>query len=97
LDWVAVFGRTEGMAVHELLAMADGADAAAFAWVIDYEAGIDAYGRRDFRGALQLFEAVEAARSGGDAPSSIFIERCRQLIATPPGPDWSRIAVQMEK
>ena len=97
LDWVAVFGRTEGMAVHELLAMAEGADLAAFAWVKDYEAGIAAYGRRDFDGALKLFEAVNAARPGGDAPSRIFIERCRELIATPPGPDWSPIAVQMEK
>jgi adenylate cyclase len=97
LDWVTVFGRTEGMAVHELLAMNVGAEAAAFAWVKVYEAGIAAYGRRDFRGALKLFEAVDAARPGGDQPSRIFIERCRALIAAPPGPDWSPIAVQMEK
>ena len=38
-----------------------------------------------------------SARPGGDAPSRIFIERCRELIANPPGPDWSPIAVQMEK
>ncbi len=63
LDWVAVFGRTEGMAVHELLAMAEGADAAAFAWVKEYEAGIDAYGRRDFSGALRLFEAARLRKT----------------------------------
>ena len=97
LDWVAVFGRTEGMAIHELLAMSEGADTKAFAWVKDYETGIDAYGRRDFPDALRYFEAVDSARTGGDAPSRIFIERCHRLIATPPGPDWNPIAVQMEK
>jgi adenylate cyclase len=97
LDWVAVFGRAEGMAVHELLGMAEGSDRAAFAWVQDYEAGLDAYGRRDFSGALRYFEAVDVARPGGDAPSRIFIDRCHQLIETPPGPGWSPIAVQMEK
>jgi adenylate cyclase len=97
LDWVAVFGRSEGMAVYELLAMAEGADAADYAWVKDYEAGIDAYRGRDFRAAQQRFEAVDAARPGGDEPSRIFIARCRELIAAPPGPDWSPVAVQMEK
>jgi hypothetical protein len=58
---------------------------------------MDAYDRRDFHRALQLCEAVDATRPGGDAPARIFIERCRDLIATPPGPDWNPIAVQMEK
>lgn len=97
LDWVAVYGRAEGVAIHELLAMSDGADIRAFAWVRDYEAGLDAYRSRQFSRALQSFEAVNAAHAAGDPPSQIFIERCRALIATPPGADWNHIAVQMEK
>ena len=97
LDWVAVYGRAEGMAIYELLAMAEGAAPAAFGWVSEYDAGLDAYRNRDFAAALRYFEAVDAARPGSDPPSRLLIERCRALIADPPGPDWSPIAVQMEK
>lgn len=97
LDWVAVYGRAEGMAVHELLAMAEGADTGSFAWAPAYEAGLNAYRERDFNRALQLFGSVDGARPGGDPPSRIFMERCRALIATPPPADWNHIAVQMEK
>jgi adenylate cyclase len=97
IDWVAVYGRAEGMAVYELLAMAEGVDRAAFAWVLDYEAGLAAYRNRDFAAALQRFEAVDSARLGGDPPSRIFIDRCQTLVADPPAADWNYIAVQMEK
>jgi adenylate cyclase len=97
LDWVAVYGRSEAEAVHELLAMADGAAPALPAWVADYEAGLDAYRGREFAAALRSFEAANGGRPGGDRPSQLFIERCCALIANPPGPDWSPVAVQMEK
>jgi adenylate cyclase len=97
LDWVAVYGRAEGMAIYELLAMAEGADMGSFAWISDYEAGLTAYRGREFASALRLFEAVDAARPGGDPPSRILVEQCRALIADQPAADWSYIAVQMEK
>ncbi|HET6222463.1 MAG TPA: adenylate/guanylate cyclase domain-containing protein, partial [Dongiaceae bacterium] len=97
LDWVAVYGRAEGIAVYELLAMAEAGDPARFAWVKDYEAGLAAYRARRWEEAVHLFTAANAARDRGDRPSQIFIERCRALLANPPGADWTPVAVLMEK
>ncbi|HEY7688481.1 MAG TPA: adenylate/guanylate cyclase domain-containing protein [Dongiaceae bacterium] len=97
LDWVAVYGRAEGMAIYELLGLSEAPGGGAFGWVRDYEAGLEAYRDKDFPRALALFEAVDAARAGGDPPSQVLIARCRALIAAPPAADWSPIAVQMEK
>jgi adenylate cyclase len=95
LDWVAVYGRAEGIAIYELLAMtADGGD---FAWIATYEAGLAAYRERRFAEALERFAAVDRGRAAGDRPSQIFIERCRALIASPPAPDWTHVSVLMEK
>ena len=95
LDWVAVYGRAEGIAIYELLAMtADGGD---FAWVAAYEDGLAAYRERRFAEALERFAAVDRGRAGGDQPSQIFVERCRACIADPPAAGWTHVAVLMEK
>ena len=96
LDWVAVYGRAEGIAIYELLAMAaDGRDR--LTWTSAYEAGLAAYRERRFADAIEAFSAVDAARAGGDRPSAIFVERCRALLAEPPAADWTHVAVLMEK
>lgn len=97
VDWVAVYGRTEGMAIYELLAMADDVGGLDRAWVESYEAGLAAYAERRWSDAETSFAAADAARVGGDAPSRLLIERCRSLMRDPPGPDWTPVAVQMEK
>jgi adenylate cyclase len=97
LDWVAVYGRSEGVAIYELLAMADDGVADWPAWALQYEAGLAAYRDRRWGEAERHFAAAAAERAGGDEPSQLFIERCRALIADPPGADWTLVAVQMEK
>jgi adenylate cyclase len=96
LDWVAVYGRSEGMAIYELLAMTDDA-ADGRAWVASYEAGLGAYADRRWSDAERSFAAADAARDGGDPPSRLMIERCRDFMRDPPGPGWTPVAVQMEK
>src|SRR5262249_35289734 len=56
LDRVAVYGRTQGLAVYELLGMADQGAWQIPKWVADYEAGLDSYARRDWADAIQSFE-----------------------------------------
>jgi adenylate cyclase len=97
LDWVAVYGRTEAIGIYELLAMAGSGDEEAHGWVKDYEAGLAAYGERRWSEAIGHFESVISVRGGKDTPSEIFIERCRALLANPPGPDWSPVSIQMAK
>jgi adenylate cyclase len=97
LDWVAVYGRSEGVAIYELLGMADDSLGDWHAWALHYEAGLAAYGDRHWDEAERHFAAAAAERAGGDVPSQLFIERCRALAADPPGADWTPVAIQMEK
>ncbi|MGH6961812.1 MAG: adenylate/guanylate cyclase domain-containing protein, partial [Dongiaceae bacterium] len=97
LDWVAVYGRSEGVAIYELLAMTDDCLGDWPAWALHYEAGLAAYRDRHWDEAERHFAAAAAERTGGDAPSQLFIERCRAFIAAPPGADWTPVAIQMEK
>jgi adenylate cyclase len=86
LDCVTVKGREEPVWIYEPLAMAEEAgaeEAERFAWVADYERGLDRYFERDWAGALELFRRVVGAR-GADAPAALFIERCRSQLAKEP-------------
>jgi adenylate cyclase len=96
LDWVSVYGRVQGLAVYELLGMADHRALQTPEWVTAYEAGLDAYARRDWSGAVELFETAIAVR-GDDRPSQIFVERCRKYLASPPPEDWTAVSILAEK
>jgi adenylate cyclase len=94
LDRVAVYGRTQGLAIYELLAMSE--DAAVPEWVRSYEAGLAAYEDRRWPDAVRLFEATAACR-GGDRPSKILLKRCRACLADPPPDDWIPISILESK
>jgi adenylate cyclase len=96
LDWVAVYGRSEGMAIYELLAMTEDAGGNV-AWVASYEAGLRAYAECRWPEAERSFAAADAAREGGDPPSRLMVERCRDFMRNPPGRDWTPVAVQTQK
>jgi adenylate cyclase len=96
LDWVAVYGRVQGLAVYELLGMADHGALPAPEWIPAYEAGLDAYARRDWADAIELFESAIAHR-GDDLPSRTFVERCRKYLASPPPGDWTAVSILAEK
>jgi len=95
LDRVAVYGRTRGLAIYELLAMAE--DAGVPEWVKTYEAGLAAYEDRRWPDAVRLFEATAACRGGDDRPSEILLVRCHACLADPPPHDWTPISVQESK
>jgi adenylate cyclase len=96
LDWVAVYGRSEGVAIYELLAMAGDGPADRPDWAVAYEAGLAAYSDRRWSEAERHFMTADE-RADSDPPSRLFLERCRALIADPPGADWTPVAIQMEK
>jgi adenylate cyclase len=90
LDFVSVYGRTQGTAIFELLAMRV-ADEGPPPWVALYESALEAYSRRAWDEAMLLFSQASQTR-GGDPPSDLFMARCKALIETPPGPDWTSLA-----
>ena len=96
LDTVTVYGRMQAGAIYELLGMAEEGSAKPAEWVATYEAGLDAYKRRDWVVAIELFQAVIAVR-GSDRPSEIFIERCQNYVMSPPSEQWTAVSVLAEK
>lgn len=98
LDRVAVYGRTEGIAIFELIGLAE--DRAALGpldWIELYETGLDRYTARRFGEAAAAFAAADQARPGGDPASRSFIERARRFKVEPPPPDWQAVTIMDEK
>jgi adenylate cyclase len=93
LDRVAVYGRSGGTVIYELIGLAG---AAVPDWVAPYEGGLGAYEERRWREAIPFFEEA-IARRDGDRPAELMIARCRGLLTEPPGPDWQPIEALHEK
>lgn len=86
LDRVAVYGRSGGMRLFELLSLA-APDTSRPAWISAYEHALDLYRARCFAEAIPFFEQVIAAR-GCDEPSRVMIDRCRAFLLAPPEGEW---------
>ena len=86
LDRLMVYGRAGGIAIYELLDVAE-RGAAPPAWVALYDSGLAAYRSRNFIGAIGFFQRVLDARPS-DQPACMMVERCSQYLKSPPGADW---------
>ncbi|WP_299951048.1 adenylate/guanylate cyclase domain-containing protein [uncultured Ruegeria sp.] len=95
LDTLAVFGRTGGLVIYELIAMADKSQGT-YPWIAAYEEGLEHYRNRRFDAAILAFVAAEKAR-GADPVSAVMKERASEYISTPPPADWKGVAVAESK
>ncbi len=86
LDRLMVYGRAGGIAIYELLDVAE-SGARPPAWVALFDSGLAAYRSRDFVGAASFFQRVLDARAS-DPPARLMLERCRHYLASPPADDW---------
>jgi adenylate cyclase len=86
LDQLMVYGRAGGIAIYELLDVAEPGNAPP-AWVALYDSGLAAYRTRNFGGAIGFFQGVLEVRTS-DQPARMMIERCTQYLESPPGADW---------
>jgi adenylate cyclase len=98
VDSIAVYGREEGLAVYELIGIAneDRIDRATVSWIADYARGLASYRSRRFAAALADFESVVKQR-GHDRPAELMRERCRQLAADAPDAAWRPVAALTSK
>ena len=95
IDSIVVYGRTEGLAVYELIGLAEaGGDDAA--WIASYEEGLSKYRCRDFSGAIADFEAVLSGRPD-DWPAALLLERCKRLQQSGVDEEWSPVAALKAK
>ena len=85
LDMIAVYGRTEGTAIFELLGLAE--EGPAPEWALLYEAGLCDYRTLAFERAIERFTGAGSLR-GGDKAAALMIERCLAFLREEPAPDW---------
>jgi adenylate cyclase len=95
LDRLMVYGRTGGLAIYELLDVAE-PGAKPPSWVALYDSGLAAYRARDFAGAVAFFQKLLAVRAS-DEPARIMLERCRELLNSPPEKDWEATSAMKVK
>jgi adenylate cyclase len=95
IDSIAVYGRTEGLAVYELIGLAE-VSGENTAWIASYEEGLSRYRRRDFSGAIIQFEAMLSGRPH-DRPASLLLERCKRLQQSGVDEEWSPVAALKAK
>jgi adenylate cyclase len=92
LDRVAVYGRMEGTAIYELLALPRSPGVAqAPGWAREYEEGFRLYADRRWLEAIERFERTSALRGAPDGPSRLMIARCRAFAASGPPADWNGV------
>ena len=96
IDSIAVYGRTEGQAVYELIGLAADANPAFTGWIANYEEGLAKYRQRDFAGAILDFETVLRERPH-DRPATLLLERCMRLDQSGVDTEWSSIATLKTK
>jgi adenylate cyclase len=86
LDRLTVYGRVGGLAIYELVDVAEQGKAPP-SWIALYESGLAAYRARDFYGAMAFFRQLLTVRES-DQPTRIMLERCSELLKSPPRTDW---------
>ncbi len=96
IDRIAVYGKTEGLAVYELIGPAQDANSVDYSWVGDYEEGLRRYRERNFRDARYCFEAV-LRQHPHDRPAEIMRERCSVLEQSGVDDKWSSVATLQSK
>jgi len=93
---VRVKGKRECVEIWEPLGLQSEDDAMARELARLFGEGLEAYLARDFRAAAETYKAALRAKPG-DRPSEVLLERCSQLLSTPPSAEWSGVYVATEK
>jgi adenylate cyclase len=94
LDLVAVKGKRQAVAVFELIGRRDDpALVERYAPMLKiYEHAMQLYQGQHFVAAAELFAQVAGAGNNGpDTPSTLYIERCRDLLLSPPDGAWDGV------
>lgn len=88
LDLIVVKGKSKPVKVYELLGRANEPLEEGKRKLVEfYQEGISMYRDRQWSEAIKKFEqALTYAHT--DEPSKLYIHRCKELMANPPGADW---------
>ncbi|WP_445665352.1 CHASE2 domain-containing protein [Fodinibius sp. AD559] len=101
LDRIVVKGRTEPVDVYEVMGLRDKLDKQEFVCKEKFEMGIEAYKRKQWDQAIELFQAsseLESFIPNDDSfiytnPSLVYLDRCEVMKENPPPEDWNGVYV----
>jgi adenylate cyclase len=96
IDRIAVYGRAEGLAVHELIGLAEDGSSESATWIARYEQGLAHYRDRNFSEAILDFEAVVRERPH-DRPAAMLLDRCERLLQSGVDETWTPVAALTSK
>jgi adenylate cyclase len=96
LDVVAVKGRSEPLAVFEVLGPKADLNPLLIERVERYQAGIELYRARQWAEAAALFAEIHAT-APEDGPTSLYLRRSQALDLNPPSADWDGVYVATTK
>lgn len=101
VDSVVVKGKTEGITIHELLALKEDAssqdpNSENSSLVKSTLTAFDLYSRKDWAGATEAYNEI-LLDFPQDGPARLMHERCRKFLVQAPGPDWQGVIVLHEK
>jgi adenylate cyclase len=87
IDAIRVIGRLAPLRIYEPLAPAGQESPVQSAHAQIYAKGLACWRKREFAGAAELFASIADV----DPPSALFVQRAKNLVLSPPGPDWKPI------
>jgi adenylate cyclase len=96
LDVVAVKGRSEPLAVYEIVGRAGQLDEAIIELLERFQAGVDLYRSRRWAEAEQVFQHLHSL-APQDGPSALYLRRSQALLRNPPPQDWNGIYIATAK
>ncbi len=97
LDYIRVVGKTKPIRVYEALqALDEPVDEALKGRTKRFEEGLVLYRSRKFKEARAIFKEL-LALDHDDMALLVYIDRCKDFIATPPPKDWDGVYVRTSK
>jgi adenylate cyclase len=85
-----VKGKTQAAEVFELMGEPGNCDSATIEFAALFTRGFDAYCKRNFAAAAEMFASAAVLRSG-DALTATYLEESVAFSREPPGPDWHAV------
>jgi adenylate cyclase len=95
IDLVRVKGKEQPVAVYEPFA-GDDSTRGGFDFIPSFEQGLASYRGQEWKKAETFFNKVLKMKPG-DKPSLIYIDRCRKMALSPPGPEWDGVWIMKTK
>jgi adenylate cyclase len=95
LDLIRVKGKSKPVKIHELMGTVE--ERELFRDLIErFQKGLEAYRNAQWERSLAMFEEL-GNDYPQDNPTHVFIDRCRDLVATPPPSPWDGVYVMETK